>query len=151
MLELLGPELLPSVGFVPQELLHLQQDRRRQLRKNLHGQKVDSSEELFVFQSSNVSASVHVCVCVRARADADLDGSDVFGELLGSGGSQQDGAHPVVPQAPGCGGAEQRSGPPGSSCCCLTFDPAPAVPMASWGSVHPRRSASACSSFSFSC
>lgn len=50
--------------------------------------------------------TVHVRDCVHVCAD--LDGSEVFPELLGSGRAQQDGADPVVPQAPGCGEAEVK-------------------------------------------
>lgn len=47
--ELLGSEVLLSVGFVPQKLLHLRQNRQRQLWKNLQKQKkqtFDSAEDL---------------------------------------------------------------------------------------------------------
>lgn len=37
--EPLGPELLPSVGFVAQKLLHLRQNRGGQLGKHLQKQR----------------------------------------------------------------------------------------------------------------
>lgn len=77
--QLLGPQVLLSVGFVPQKLLHLRQDRRRQLWENLQKkQRVGSTEELrllfgrFGFKSISPETlgGALVRACVRACAEA---------------------------------------------------------------------------------
>lgn len=64
--ELLGSEVLLSVGFVPQKLLHLRQNRQRQLWKNLQKQKkqtFDSAEDLQLLLLTCCSGWF---LCVRA-------------------------------------------------------------------------------------